>query len=249
MSGPIVVLAGSNKGQPQDLAVQRLPLCTCLLCCVSESDKQFRLLPPATMKRKRKPDQVPPATPDARAEGSDSEEDELPQLGAAEAYSVLLGALEQGLQSELPSAGRKRQIKHALPGDGNTAKAVSPPAPRIAELDAAGQLPQQDDEPEAAVPDFFSQHFNTVLTEEQLLSLSAAKQSLKQAAQRPVDQAWPEAAWMTTDGHALPEVHILTALTTHDQQATLGSMLLPELQSTILYSKSSLPGLRSFVNS
>ena len=161
------------------------------------------------MKRKRKPDQVPPARPDARDEGSDSEEEDFPQLGAAEAYSVLLGALEQGHQSELPIAGRKRQIKDALPSNGKTAKAASPAAPKIAEEDSTGQQPQPDDEPEAAVPDFFSQHFNTVLTEEQLLSLSAAKQSLKQAAQRPVDQAWPDAAWLTTDGHGLPEVHSL----------------------------------------
>ena len=125
----------------------------------------------------------------------------------AEAYSVLLGALEQGSQSELPSAGRKRQIKHALAGNGEIAKAVSPAAPRIAEEESAAQQPQSDDEQEAAVPDFFSQHFNTVLTEEQLLSLSAAKQSFKQPAQRPVDQAWPDAAWLTTDGQAMPEVH------------------------------------------
>ena len=161
------------------------------------------------MKRKRKRDQLPPARPDARAEGSDSEEDELTQLGTAEAYSVLLGALEQGLLSELPSAGRKRQIKHALPSNGKSAQAVSPAAPSIAEESLEGQQPQPDDEPGAAVPDFFSQHFNIVLTEEQLLSLSAAKQSLKQPAQRPVDQAWPDAAWLTTDGHALPEVHSL----------------------------------------
>ena len=160
------------------------------------------------MKRKRKPDQVPPARPDAGTEGSDGEEADIPQLGAAEAYSVLLGALEQGLQSELSSAGKQRQIKHALPGNGK-AKAVSSAAPRTAEEDSAGQYPQQDDEPEAAVPDFFSQHFDTVLTEGQLLSLGAAKQSLKQAAQRPVDQAWPDAAWLTTDGHTLPEVHSL----------------------------------------
>ena len=161
------------------------------------------------MKRKRKPDQVPPARPDAGAEGSDDEEDDVPQLGAAEAYSVLLGALEQGLQSELPIAGRKRQLKHAWPGNGKTVEAVGPAAPRLAEEDSAGQHPQPHDEPEAAVPDFFSQHFDTVLTEEQLLSLGAAKQSLKQAAQRPVDQAWPDAAWLTTDGHTLPEVHSL----------------------------------------
>ena len=161
------------------------------------------------MKRKRRPDQVPPTKPDARVEGSDSEEEDLPQLGAAEAYSVLLGALEQGLQSEFPRAGRKRQIKQALPGNDKIEKAVSPAAPRIAEEDSAGQDPQIDDEPGAAVPDFFSQHFDTVLTEEELLTLSAAKQSLKQSAPRPVDQAWPDAAWLTTDGQALPEVHSL----------------------------------------
>ena len=152
---------------------------------------------------------MPPHRPDAGAEGSDSEEDDFPQLGAAEAYSVLLGDLEQGLQSELPTAGRKWQNNHALPGNGKTAKAVSLAVPRNAEEDSVGQHPQLDDEPEAAVPDFFSQHFNTVLTEEQLVSLSAAKQSLNQAAQRPVDQAWPDAAFLTTDGHALPEVHSL----------------------------------------
>ena len=161
------------------------------------------------MKRKRQPDQVPPVRPDARREGSDSEEEDFPQLGAAEAYSALLGALQQGSHSELSTADRKRQIKHALPGNGKTAKAVSPGAPRIAEQDSAGPHPQSDDEPEAAVPDFFSQHLNTVLTEEQLPTLSAAKQSLKQAAQRPVDQAWPDAAWLTTDGNALPEVRSL----------------------------------------
>lgn len=178
-------------------------------CCVLRSDKKRRSLPHSIMKRKRKPDQVPPPRPDARAEGSDNEEDELTQLGTAEAYSVLLRGLEQGLLSELPSAVREGQSKHALPSSVKTVPAVSPAAPRVAEDNSNGQQPQLDDEPQAAVPDYFSQHFNAVLTEEQLLSLSAAKQGLKQPAQRPVDQAWPDAAWLTTDSHALPEVHSL----------------------------------------
>ena len=37
-------------------------------------------------------------------------------------------------------------------------------------------------------------------------------------------------------------------MTLREHQATLGSMLLPGLQSTILYIKSSLSRLRSFVN-